>query len=207
VRTDLSRCSVNLAGSWNQAIFTPEWVRTRLMNAAAPPPLPNIGFLPVGIFIRFDIERAFLVILPGQIQIGPLEDAPEAWEDCERFARLILEKLPETPVQAFGINFGFDLEETAEVQAVMDLVDVGSLQRLGSTLELTAVVRRVRWGGHVVNLTVAQEGKTARLDVNHHFDVPGALAARDALQGAVRKALEFSMRIAKETYGARGTSQ
>lgn len=202
MRTDLNRCSVNIVGSWNQAIFTPEWVALKL--GIAPTSLKaSIGFLPVGVFIRFDIEHAAITLLPGQLQLQPLKDETAAWDACERVATTILRTLPETPVQALGINVGLDLDESPEVRAVIDLPDLGSLAVFGARIETVAVQRRVRLDDHQVNFTLTREAASVRLDVNHHFDTRTTAAAADAVEGAIARTLAVCSRIARDVYGTK----
>ena len=163
-----------------------------------------MGFVPAGVFTRFELQDADLTLAPGQLQVQPLEDTPAAWNASEGVALTILALLPETPLQAFGINVGLDLDETAEVRSVLDLTDVKPLAGLGATPELLAVSRRLRLDEHVVNVNVSRSDGTTRLDANHHFETPNARTAAEVLKGTVSRAVALTFKIASIAYGARG---
>ncbi len=202
VRTDLNRCSVTVVGAWNLAIFTPQWVASKLGAGQAGPVL-RMGFLPAGVFTRFQLQSAALTLAPGSLQVQPAADNDAAWGACETVALTVMDLLPETPVQALGINVGLDLDDTPEVRAVLEVRDLRALSELGGATEAVTVSRRVRLDGHVVNVSLSRTDGVIRLDANHHFEVSSAHAAAETLKGTVARARTLSFRIARTAYGAK----
>lgn len=203
METDLNRCSLTVVGAWNLAIFTPQWVAAKLGGQGST---LRLGFLPAGVFTRFDLENAALTVSPGNFQVQPQRDDDGSWGVCERVARIILQVLPETPIQAFGINVGLNLDNTDAVRSVLDLADLAALAGLGGTTEAVAIDRRLRLEGHIVNIHVTRSDNIIRLDANHHFEVGSAQAAVAMLDGAVSRARALTRRIVEAAYGAGGAS-
>lgn len=200
MRTDLTRCSVTVVGAWNLAIFTPPWVSAKLL---VPTVHASMGFLPMGAFVQFEMPEVALIVVPGQFQVRPQRDDRSCWDAAEAMARKILKILPETPINAFGVNVGLDLDDSPELSAVLDLRDLDVLKALGGSTEVVAVHRRVQLDGHTCNVNVSRQGEVIRFDVNHHFDSASAAAAEAALDGCVARSRALSSRVAKACYGSK----
>lgn len=195
----LPRCSVVIVGAWNVQIFTPEWTRGLFPAARGFEALLGPG----GLMVRAVVGRVSVTVLGAQVLAQPLEH--DAFEECERVAVQVLAALPETPVPAFGINVGFDIDSPSEMLArVLTPPEGDALTQAGAAVRLVNARRQLTIGEDSVTVNVERELATeqVRLDFNHHFDVrtPAAKVAAPMLQGMVGPALRRSAELAR-AYG------
>ncbi len=149
--------SVVVAGRWNRAILTPAGIRERIHKEAAEVPLmievpidllapPKVGF--GGVSIVADWNK--LVIVP---------DSP-CWALLKKSADLAcnaLRALPQTPLQAVGINLAFTSRDPLEslnpfIQNPHDPL----FSDIGLKAESKTVVRSMLWKSGRVNLTISR---------------------------------------------------
>ena len=96
---------VILAGFWNRLIFTPEWVADRVFHHAEFE--TYVALLPV-LPIIFSDKSVSMEVSLARLLFRPVEWAADAGlARAERMAREVLKALPETPVQAVGVNFSY----------------------------------------------------------------------------------------------------
>lgn len=197
----LDRCSVVLAGAWNMAIFTPTWVGRRLFPKE-PELLIEAAFLPIPV-ARFIAPGFQLVVTPTQVDLRPTRTDDDMFNAVEATARMLLEQLPETPVRAFGINFGFRLTEPCPALApLLEPEDAPRLRAFGAATDAVGLIRQLRFSDVMVNLCVTRTGADlVDLDLNHHVDVATATAARERLAGAVLSARVRSCELLDRVYG------
>lgn len=174
MKLDLQRSSLVLAGAWNQAIFTPEWVAARVLEpeASRPPTgtVLKVGMTPAGgIAFEFWAKDATIAVVSGRVELRPRAASALAFEAMERYARRILSELPQTPVAAFGVNCAFNLPYAGrKLGAVVSVADANDLVAAGSAIQETTVVRRLAYGDHTINITISQAGnEPVHIDLNH----------------------------------------
>ncbi len=194
-----------MAGFWNRAIFLPEWTLPRLF------PLHLIAEHKV------DIEVALLSALPliyrdpevaMEISHGFLNFRPQVLNDvclnrCEQMARDMLVTLPDTPVHAIGINFGFqEAHAPASVVAMFSEVDSGQLGERGWVTGERRVVRKMTHGGDTLLLTVTLTGEMVDFDFNFHTDASGsnAIAQLSVTEGRIVRLRDIALGLLQETY-------
>jgi hypothetical protein len=177
VKVDLSRCSIVFLGAWNQAIFQPDWVSKRVLEGKAPG--LEVLFGDAGLLMRFETATASLLVGGTQVMLSPhaLDDATLL--ATEAIAATLLQLLPETPVRAFGINFGYWLDAKGRSADELERLDQGR----GGTAEWPRVNRIHRVGtvdradGAVLNITLGRLGPSALgLDLNEHHPCPSGKA-------------------------------
>jgi len=206
VKLNLDRCSVVLAGAWNPAIFSPPWVAKRLFSSTEMEVGLAFGDMLV---LRFGTKDVELVVTSSSVQLRPRRVEQGVFDVVEDVAVRLLETLRETPVRAFGINFGYDVER--EGKPLKELVD---LQR-GRPARTTRISRSFEIGSEsgrrgeraVMNVVLADPTDGAlHLDFNEHHDAepasghaPGARAA-ERLKGRVSRAREMAQEMANELY-------
>lgn len=169
----LPRCSAVLVGAWNVAIFAPAWVGNRIFEREELELEVSFGDAVV---LKFRDPLVELVVTSSALQFLPRVDSPDAFARLQGLALRVLNTLNETPVRAFGVNFGYDLSPDARAPGVLR-----SLQRPISAervkqLRREAVHRSFDLGGLTANVVVAQAAVTT-LDVNFHFELQQAAAA------------------------------
>src|SRR4051794_4599196 len=95
--------SIILAGFWNRSLFLPEWVGPRLFPG--PGMEIEVALLPALPLIYRD-QQVSMEIWWGRLVFRPLNLTDNAiLQRVETMARTMLHTLPETPVQAVGINY------------------------------------------------------------------------------------------------------
>lgn len=200
LRLDPSRCPLVIAGAWNQAIFSPAWLARHVTDGRVP--ALQIGFGPQGLFSQFLCEDVVLGVVPAQVQIVPTQVTDGALETMERIAVKILTMLPQTPVSAAGINFGFDLDKSEELDHLFEFSDTLALARLAIPVGSSAIVRRIpQADGLVLNMQITKEPSGIKIDMNHHRTASSATDAVDRLAGGLRAARQRSLDMLRDLYG------
>ncbi len=198
------RCPVVMVGAWNRAIFSPQWVTSRLF--------PSLGAIDVELDflaqqgLAYRTSRIALHIVASHIRVAPTAGSDEAFGEVEAAACNVLAKLPETPVAAIGINFGYDLdEEPPELARVLDSPERTAFVRGGFSLRETVAGRKIGYEDAGV-LTVAMqraESPPVRIDLNFHWDVPDAATAAHRIRGRVTKTRRFGLELLEQIYALR----
>jgi len=204
VKIDLSRCPLVITGSWNQLIFTPPWVERNLLAGPETVSL-ELGFGPHGLVSQFHRGPIQFTAAAGRVSFVPNTADDSTFKSMEATAIGLLNRLPETPVSAFGINFGFDVSERAEaVEALLATNDQDLLRDRGLEVEATLLKRRMQFEQRVFNLSVSREAAQAiRIDFNFHYNVASASETAEKLQGSVLVARDVAIRALEDLYGLR----
>ena len=148
-----------------------------------------------------------------EISGGRLAFRPQVLDDecllrCERMARDMLKGLPETPVHAIGINFGFR-EKLAPGHVVVKFNDIDDLQlgQQGWAIGERRIVRKLTNGGTALILGISLDGGSVDFDFNFHTNVENggnALANAVALQaveeGRILQLRETASMLLRDTY-------
>lgn len=187
--------NIILAGFWNRLIFTPEWVAERVFHhmdletyVALLPILPIVFKDKV---VSMEVSLARLLFRPVK-----LED-DEGLMHAEKMAREVLKALPETPVQAVGVNFSYVEDFPPDyLAAVFKDKDPRDLDTMGWETKERKLTRRLTQGGDTLNLTMAYDGKSVTFDLNFHTEATtNDVASRAVTEGRAislrRKGLEL----------------
>jgi hypothetical protein len=99
-----------VAGAWNAAILTPEWVLKHGLDREGEARVRV--FIPAGAgaifeFPRYSLDRFSYVVRPDALAIAPLHTAEEDIQLVEDATAKMLEALRHTPVTGVGHNFEF----------------------------------------------------------------------------------------------------
>lgn len=189
------RCSVVILGNWNVAIFQPPWVADRIFKGEVA---LHISFgPPAGMVSKYTRDDVALTVSATQLQLALEKVNDEVLARVESLARTILLALPETPVAAFGINFGYDLPSVPKsLETVLAVPDMFLGADAMRPIEEVAARFRIREDGDsVVNVTFVRSVPDGRItaDFNYHYDIPSANAVRQRLEGLVSKRHEASL--------------
>lgn len=196
----LERCPIVLAGHWNRAIFSPQWVLAKVFPGVEKLELGMLfGELPV---LTFQAQDVSIHLLPGHIRIYPVGGL-QSLSTAEVTACRILSHLPETPVRAVGFNFGFDVVKPSEqVQHLFDLRDVGMLSEPGPLVQ-SEISHSVQYGadGQMTVDLVKSKSPEFRIDLNFHWSTENAGVAEARIQGRIQQALQDSFDVIGRVYG------
>lgn len=203
VKPVCERCSIVVAGTWNQDIFTPTWVE-RLFALPSEPPL-ELVFAPGGVAFRIRVGQLVLEVTRQQLLFRPDEIlgqhlSDELFSDMESAAVKVLRRLRETPVRAVGVNLGFDISKPpSSFTGLFDLNDEGLISSVGAVVGSTTITRKLWVENGLLNLTARRDGGPCRLDFNYHHDASSADDAvaklSDRVVGLKHKAVAFASAV------------
>ena len=177
--------NVIVAGFWNRLIFTPEWVAERVFHHAEFE--TYVALLPVlpivfnGKVVSMEVSLARLLFRPVKLEND------DSLARAEQMAREVLKALPETPVQAVGVNFSY-VEDfpAADLAAVFSDNDPTELSTMGWETKERKIARRLVQGGETLNLTMTYDGMSVTFDLNYHTEaITNEAACRAVSEGRV----------------------
>jgi hypothetical protein len=160
--------SIVLAGFWNRMIFTPEWVGPRLFGEN-PEIETVVALLPILPIIYRDNQVAVEISSARIVcRARNLEDEA-ALRRSGTTAGIVLDALPETPVQGVGVNFAF--REEAPPGELLDLFGFADNPRwveAGWEMGERKIVRQLTHDGDTLNLGFTLNGGQLDIDCNFH---------------------------------------
>src|SRR3989304_10187258 len=102
------RCTLVIAGAWNQRIFTPQFVAQRIMpGPEAVHSEIEVG--PGGFTVSHKGSHFRLSVRPDRLLWTPLNTDEGTLKSLEDAAPGLLTLLSVTPISAVGCNYGFDV--------------------------------------------------------------------------------------------------
>ena len=177
-------------------IFSPQWVAQQIYDCADIEALVSLApSAPVvyhsnGVELRVTDERLQFVAREGSDDL----------ERAERLACKVLEMLGVTPVSAVGINFGYTEEHPSEdLLRSLNFGDDTDVAMHGWEIDSKEVRRALRRDNLNLNLKYALSGSKVLVDLNFHYVVDGATAARECLLGQVVTRKADGLRLLAET--------
>ncbi len=198
--------NVVLAGFWNRSIFLPEWALPRLFpdhEAPGHEVQTEVALLQALPLIYRDPQVA-MEISGGHLAFRPQVLNDECLLRCERMARAMLVALPETPVHAIGINFGYREQLPREhVLAMFNDVDDVELGQQGWAIGERKLAKKLMRGDDALSLVMTFGGEAVLFDFNFHSDtvVGGNAAAQRAVEeGRILRLRDAAVDLLRETY-------
>jgi len=190
--------NIVIAGLWNRAIFTPEWVSELLFHEPEVETLLSImPYLPI-IYrnqqVAIEVSAARLVFRPRQLDDACLRAA-------ETMAHAVLDKLRDTPLLGIGVNFSFVEESPGRgLVKLFDFADNPQLLEAGWDLHDRRIVRKIRHDNDTMNLTLLFDGRSVTAEFNYHTDTTSNQTAREAIQGRVLGLRDTAIRLLQQVY-------
>jgi hypothetical protein len=167
--------SVVLAGVWNAAIFSPDWVSNGRLTVS-----DNLGFelnvenLALPPRLTFDGIR--LHVLPTRLELTTTDLTEELLEKLTATAVKVLRELPHTPLQGVGVNARYKVPEPEpSLLELFSLRDQNPISDLGAVLETTTIARRLEFEGLELNVTLRRRlTEPVRIDSNFSLHRPAS---------------------------------
>ncbi|MEO1534346.1 MAG: hypothetical protein AAFS11_02120 [Planctomycetota bacterium] len=147
--------NIVLAGQWNRAILTPNWIARNLFGLPQGTPVEVLVPLEGGGAFQVKHGKVIVTPNPGALVLQATEATEEALDEALKAAKAATTELPRTPMAAAGINLRYHLEELPE-----DLVESVScrsetkLSDAGHTITQRRRGETVEWKGGCVNIIV-----------------------------------------------------
>lgn len=190
-----------IAGAWNPAVVTPEWLLRYGLEQAAGAPAARIGALiPAGIGLvvdmpRYTIEDMTFSVRPDALVLQVAECTEEAFDRLERVAANILQNLSHTPVGGLGCNFDFKEDgPPPDSLATFTAANLPLTDEVPDTwsVRTSAITTSFSRDGGLVNIQRVLQGGVLRVKFNFHFEVATANACHALLSGAPPPRLMWS---------------
>ncbi len=193
--------NIVLAGLWNQAVFTPEWVGRRLFHNKEVEAL--ISIMPRMPLI-YRNENVAIEVAPERLVVRPRRINDTCLLAAEGTAHEALRALQDTPLMGVGVNFAFtESEPHRDLVALFDIADRLSLTEEGWETEERRLVRRLRHEGDVLNLTLAWNGRDMDVEFNYHTETAENAVALASVTGRILELREAALRVLEQTYALR----
>jgi hypothetical protein len=192
--------NIVLAGFWNRSLFLPEWVGPRLFPE--PGMVVELALLPSLPVIYRDAQVS-MEISWGRLAFNPLKLTDDTvLQRAESMARLMLEKLPETPVQGVGINFGFREQIPNEhVISMFNDVDDGQLKQKGWAVKEKKLAKRLARDGEMVWMSMTYNHEFVDIDFNFHTEtLENAVAQKAVEPGRCIRLRDAAVDLLRSTY-------
>jgi hypothetical protein len=190
--------TIFLAGNWNRFILSPQWSAKNIydldelkvefaLNLSLPP--------------RFSSPDVAMVPSSNSVVFMPLQFDDVCLQKAEQFAHNLIDKLPYTPMNAFGINFGF-IEENpdADLMSIFDSSDRTKLVEFGCEVDEASIKRKIKYGENIINLTVKKAEEGIVFNFNFHYEVRDASHANEQLKGQVLINKNLAYKMLAEIY-------
>jgi hypothetical protein len=203
MKPDLNKWTLVLAGRWNQHILTPAWVGKNIFGTPKIEIETMIGPTVGG--VRYTTPNVRLIPSDVNLVVAARRADDETLECMEEVALKLLEFLPHTPLNAYGINFGFRREELGEgLASVFRLSDVGELTSAGASILGTEISRALQFADskEILNLKFTVERDTGGLvaHLNYHNQVGSAEDARKLLKGSLVDRKKRTLALLRDVY-------
>lgn len=201
-----SETSLVVAGAWNPAIVTPEWILKYGLKKDLQEENRVQVFVPAGAGLIFEMPRfsfsgLIVTVRPDALVIAPKETTQAQFEQIEVLAANTVQELTHTPISGIGHNFEFRSENpSAECLGIFsnsyeDLIDAmpDDWSVAGSTLSSS-----MQMGATTVNVTRTFIGSQLSIKFNFHHPVVDGAQAISVLKGELGyKHLHQNLEIAK----------
>ena len=188
-----------IAGQWNNAIFNPDWVTKYLI-----PETPLKVEIPVNIngSTRISNDELRLFTLDNKLNFTILKQSDEILNKIENLALKVVEYLPHTPSNAFGINFVFESEEVEKLKSCFSFSDSSELNDLGLKLEDSKIIRAFKKGGYLLTFMITKTNNGFIFDFNYHFEIKSLIELKGKIEeGSLIKYKNQALELLQNIYG------
>ncbi|MEW6535319.1 MAG: hypothetical protein AB1454_06825 [Candidatus Auribacterota bacterium] len=160
--------TIVLVGKWNTNIFTTEWVIKNLdFNEESTKMEINLADFSHRLY---DDE---LILIPKQdrLIIGLKNITDDLLKKLGKTAKKIVETLPHTPINSYGINFGFSEENSShELSKLFTHSDLGDISSAGGTILDILIKKTIQFTEYELrqNITFYYEKPSYVIHLNFH---------------------------------------
>lgn len=204
-----------IAGAWNSAIVTPEWIQKYGLKKAAGQEVPFQAVVPVGAgmffeFPKFKFDGISIVVRPDAMILSQSDVSEEQMDGIETVAANTVGELKHTPVGGVGHNFGF-CDEAPGVQFLETFTnsqnDLVGAAPDGWNVTSTVLVTTLTYGDTQVNLQRSVVAGKLNVKFNFHHTVLDGAGALKVLRGEgghkrFRENYQVAVGIITQLYGA-----
>jgi hypothetical protein len=165
--------SIVTIGSWNPAIFSPEWAKN---NLAVDKDKDVILAIPMqmGLPPRLTVDEVNIYPSTMSLMIDCIEYGKQSRDACSQKLEKIASLLEHTPVTGVGINFRFAFD-IAEATTLIDLFSFNDASKIDSSiyrLSSSGVKRSfLLHDSTMLNLSIESNADKFLCEFNFHSDI------------------------------------
>ncbi len=205
MRPNLEEWTIVLVGGWNPKIFSPKWVAGKLFGTKDSQTVQiEAGIGPGVQFLKYHFGGAVVIPRDDRLILGVATPKDEQLERIEKLACRVLELLPETPLSAVGVNFGFVEDDVPQdLSRIFDIADRKQLASTDYDVANRTELRRqlARNKGGVLNLKQVFAPPNVEIKINYHLGTDQWKEAKTFLDGEVIGMREESFAFLGTMYG------
>ncbi|MBI2354310.1 MAG: hypothetical protein HYV06_04645 [Deltaproteobacteria bacterium] len=190
--------TIVLAGNWNRHILSPEWAAKHIF---AVEKLKVEFALNIALAPRFSSPDVAMMPSENAVVFMPLQQTDECLLKTEQFVHNLINKLPYTPMSAFGINFSFiENNPDSDLLALFNIKDGQGMNDFGCEVRGSGIIRQLQIEGTTLNLSIGHSEEGISFDFNFHYDVSDAARANELLEGQAVANKVMAYRMLSEIY-------
>ncbi|MDD4604100.1 MAG: hypothetical protein PHF97_09875 [Bacteroidales bacterium] len=166
-----SSFTIVLAGSWNQVLLTPEWVKKHLFQDEADIKVEFSTNLAV--VLRYRIKNIYLSVDNMRVILFSADNSDASLELMESTAIKLCNILLHTPLRAVGINFGFVQKENKDkLFELFRFEDDENIRETGWQIKKPIITRTLEKEGVILNLkTFIDDNNDINFEFNYHTGI------------------------------------
>jgi hypothetical protein len=204
VRPVVENWNIVVAGLWNTAIFSPQWIGGRLKELFGYTHI-SMEFVADqrGTQVTFLTDRFSVIPQPSALVVAMKQIDDESLSWAERLVEDILRTLPHTPVSAFGVNFAFTDETlTPDLVSLFRLSDDERLAGNNYKTKSLSIQRSIQLDDAKLNATLTtSDDNLLSVLLNFHHDVVKAEEAWTLLSGRTLQYKARGLTFLEHVYG------
>lgn len=202
-----------IAGAWNPAILTPEWLLIHGLQKEIDGSNKIQAAMPVGLlfdFPRFALEDLAFIARTDALILFPSAVNEDRFALVESVAKRILDELSHTPINGVGHNFEFQ-DDAPEPNMLKSLSaaqqDVADIAPDGFTVSSNAIATSLKREQVTINIQRYFDGARLGVKFNFHHAVSSAIQASKVLCGEdgyeqFYKNYQTAKQLVEQLYGA-----
>ncbi len=192
--------NIVLAGIWNRAIFTPEWVGQVLFPETRNEVETLISIMP-HLPIVYRDKRVAVEVSSFRLVFRPRQLDDECLQAAEKMAHVVLSKLQDTPLIGVGVNFAFVEDAPGpDISGLFDSADINLLSDNDWATQDRHLVRRLQRGTDILNLTLGFSDGNVTFEFNFHTETTDNDAASKAVDKRVLNLKGVSIQLLNSVY-------
>ena len=212
MKIDYYASSLAIVGGWNPNIINPYWIRKNLLDQSD---LNDPNQEKVNIDIQMDtassIRRSTLTASFREIKITFTDNRLDFslsegsnFTLLEKYALKTCNRLPNTPVTAYGMNFAFTDEKISE--NLINIVNVAQSKNFDTPLTFEQYNFGLDLDGINTNISIDIRNKNGRsgFRFNFHFDIDDLSKFKSGIsENSIHTLREKAVKIISDVYGLR----
>lgn len=166
--------NIVLIGSWNPAIFSPEWTKQNLADDLEREVVLAIPIQMMAMPPRLTVDNINIYPSTQALGIDCADYDDIALDVCSRKLERLATLLPHTPVTAVGVNFRFvdSLGDNLALARLFTFDDAGKIDSVEYTLATTLIKRAyILPDSTILNFSIEAQSDQLRIEFNFHTDI------------------------------------